>query len=394
MSLEGVLSDFGVGEIFQLISQQRKTGRLEIRTPDASFEIFFARGDVVRARPAGATPDEALAAFLLRTGELSDATLADASRTQEETLDPLERVLIEHEHVREKELEELAKLLSDETIFELFLCDEGHFAFRALEQIDPAIGDRAQGAEGVLLDALRMRDEWERIRDVLPDFSGTLALARPGDLSAADLARLHEASGCPGPACAKLHGLIDGRLTVRRVIDLSRLGTFSAGRAIVALIGCGFARIERKQPVAVEASHRGLPPWREHVLLALPSAAIVVAAVLLLLPGPPRGVPVPAAAVADAAAAAERDRLRAALEAHRWATGAYPTSLEVLTEHGGPLVAGLSLAAYSYRPHAGGYTLERLSVPAGASSSGAYPAGGEGAASRLAGRWIAERVAP
>jgi hypothetical protein len=428
VSLEGVLSDFGVGEIFQLISQQRKTGRLEIRTPEAAFEVYFAMGDVVRARPAAATSDGALGAFLLRTGVVSDATLGEAARLHEETLEALERVLVEHEHIREKDLEELAHLLSDETIFELFLCDEGHFAFKAAERIEPAIGDRAQGAEGVLLDALRMRDEWDRIRDVLPDFSGTLALARTGDPTAEELARLQEASGCPAAACARLHALIDGRLTVRRVIDLSRLGTFSAGRAIVALIGCGFARIERKQAALAERGQRASPEWRPHVLLALPAVAIIAGLALLLDFGPAAVVRTELSALGDATRAAEAERVRAALEAHRWAAGTYPESLAELVDAGGPLLAGVPLAHYSYRRLGREYALDRLAGPASAfapleqgddtrgspdrqpEGSGDAPAdtvetamdgqpdrrarGAARVTAPVAGAWIVERVAP
>ena len=42
MSLEGVLSDFGIGEIFQLIGQQRRTGILEIKRDAAAFEALMA----------------------------------------------------------------------------------------------------------------------------------------------------------------------------------------------------------------------------------------------------------------------------------------------------------------------------------------------------------------
>ena len=77
MSLQGVLTDFGVADIFQLIAQQRKTGILSVERRDRSLEVHFVEGGVLRALPAESRPDAALAALLIRTGVLSDAALAD-----------------------------------------------------------------------------------------------------------------------------------------------------------------------------------------------------------------------------------------------------------------------------------------------------------------------------
>ena len=93
MSLQGVLSDFGVADVFQLIAQQRKTGVLELERAGRSLEVHFVNGAVLRARPTEARPDGALASFLLRTGALSESALAEVVKQQEETLESLPRLL-------------------------------------------------------------------------------------------------------------------------------------------------------------------------------------------------------------------------------------------------------------------------------------------------------------
>ena len=67
MSLQGVLVDFPVADVFQLIAQQRKTGVLEVERRGRTLEIHFIEGAVLRARPQETRPDGALAGFLLRT---------------------------------------------------------------------------------------------------------------------------------------------------------------------------------------------------------------------------------------------------------------------------------------------------------------------------------------
>ncbi|MGH7291083.1 MAG: DUF4388 domain-containing protein, partial [Myxococcota bacterium] len=71
MSLQGVLADFPVADVFQLISQQRKTGVLEVERRGRTLLIFFLEGQVLSARPSENRPDGALAGYLLRTGVLA-----------------------------------------------------------------------------------------------------------------------------------------------------------------------------------------------------------------------------------------------------------------------------------------------------------------------------------
>jgi hypothetical protein len=380
MSLEGVLSDFGVGEIFQLIGQQRKTGVLEVKSGDRTVEVSFVEGQVLRARPAETRPDAALGAFLLRTGVLSDADLAEARREQDETLDRLEAVLLRQECANKDDLEQVALLLTDETIFELFLWDEGRFAFRAEEELDERLGDRLRGSEGVLLDALRMRDEWARIEDVLPDFSGLPSPCAGMEVFARQRAELESAAGLGADALERLYTLADGRLTIRRVIDLSRLGTFQGSRGITALISHRLLRVERREPAA-DAETQPKKPQLVRLLGPFASVALLpVALVLLFSAAPePTTLPIRYDVLGETRQLSDAQRLRTALEVQRWLLGAYPDSLQALRELSPALLARVPLDEYSYARTAGGYSLDRRHAPgsrsgrSSRSESGAEP---------------------
>ena len=82
MSLSGVLADFPVADVFQLISQQRKTGVLEIERRGRTLLVFFLEGQVLSARPSESRPDGSLAGYLLRSGALSESALGDARKRQ------------------------------------------------------------------------------------------------------------------------------------------------------------------------------------------------------------------------------------------------------------------------------------------------------------------------
>jgi len=363
MSLEGVLSDFGVGEIFQLIGQQRKTGMLEVRSGAAAFEIRFVEGQVLRARPAETRADGAFAAFLLRTGIVSDADLAEARREQEQTLDRLEDILIRQEAAAKEDLEQVGWLLTNETIFELFLWDEGRFAFRAAEEMDERLGDRLRGAEGVLLDALRMRDEWSQVQGALPDLTGVPHLRTPDDRLARELAQVAEATHVSLDTLDRMCRLVDGRLSLRRVIDLARMGTFEGARAIAMLIDRGIVRVElpREEEPAAEEPSVGAARL-EAILPYAPLLAIPLAALLLLWSGPdPTTFPIDHDSLQAARLESHAGRIRAALEAFRWAKGRYPDSLAELGAEEKTLLATVPLDGYSYDRTSGGYRLDHES---------------------------------
>lgn len=357
MSLRGVLSDFGPADVFQLIAQQQKTGKLEVERAGRVLEVFFTEGSVLRARPAELRPDGALASVLMRSGAISESALEEAWRVQAETLEPLPRVLVSRGIITDEEIDQLRQLINDETIFELFLWDEGKFAFEPCEVV-PERAETPVRAEMVLLDALRMRDEWGPIQRQLRNL--TLVITPKVDLAGfrAKQAEL-EAEGLGIAAMEKLFTLANGRATARRVIDLSRLGTFEGARGLMALIRAGIVVGELRQTTdsgALKIRRRASRPMLAYAVLVICAAF----AILLLQLRPDRLVdhPLPAASLADARAAAATQRLRVALEAHRWAEGSYPAALSALSDRA-PLLATVPLDHYSYARSEDGYRLTR-----------------------------------
>jgi len=354
VSLEGKLSDFGVADIFQLIAQQRKTGVLEVRHDENTFEIHFVSGSVLRARPAESRPDGALAAFLLRSGLLAESDLAEVWREQEETLEPFPAVLASQGLVSKEDFQQMTRRLSDETIFELFLWDQGSFEFHP-QPVTERDGDQLIGAEMVLLDALRMRDEWGNISRGLPDASAVLAPTADIEDFARRRPPLEQSSGLPGEDLQRLYTLADGRLTLRRIMDLSRLGTFQAGRGLFALLRGGILHVDRskarREEIEAAASRFDVAP----VVLGVCAALAVL---LSLLPRPSgEGFPIPAPVLEAARDHSAEQRLRAALEVRRWTHGAYPPTLAELADEAPGLLAPVSLDRYSYALSGNGYTL-------------------------------------
>jgi hypothetical protein len=353
MSLQGVLSDFGVAEVFQLIGQQRKTGVLEVEHDEQTLEIFFQDGRVLRARAKEAARGGALAEFLLRTGCLSESALADARRRQKETLEPLEQILVASGAVRAEDLARMARLASAEAIFELFLWDDGRFRFRP-EEVRDEPGDEAVGAEQVLLDALRMRDEWSAVRQALPDLQATLVPSLDIEEFRTRRESLAAESGLPAEDLERLYRVADGRASAQRAIDLARLGTFDGAKGLAAMRRAGVVRLEarpRSAPERREPPVERSPVWPALLFLL---AGALLAGWLWTRPGRPAETWIPADALAVSRDTAAEEEVRLALEAARWLGAGYPRDLREAP------VSPAVPDRYIYERSPDGYALERI----------------------------------
>ena len=362
MSLQGSLADFCAPDIFQLISQQRKTGILKVNLSARTLEICFRDGRVVRAYPADSRPDQGLADLLLRIGVLPEPALASARRTQEETLEPLTQILSSAGSVTSEELTRAIQILTHDTIFELFRWDGGTFQFRP-EEVQSVLGDQDLGADQVLFDTVRKIDEWVRIEEDLPDLD--LIPVPTGDVDAlqAKRAAIDKSGSVPAEDIERLFMMSDGRRSARRVIDLAWLGTFEGAQGLVALAREELIRLGPPRGGQTKRASSGRARTGVQSLQGIQtlSALVLVGLVGSLLwyraPAPPTELRVPSDVLSRTDRALDGERLRLALEVELWVSGSYPRSLEAWAEKDTAVLAPPMPAGYSYERFSGGYRL-------------------------------------
>ena len=349
VALRGNLRDFGVGEVFQLIGQQRKTGVLEVSNDAGRIHVLFDAGGVVAAAPVRDQADVAVGELLVRRGQLGEDALERARKQCAVSLARLGPHLVEEGLVPRGELEATEDFLTRETIFDLLRHHEGSFHFTAQpvpHERDPAT---LLNAEQILMDGLRMVDEWRALARRLPPEDAVLRRRKPFESWAARAA---------GEARARLvtaervYLLVDGRVTLRRVIDLSRLGTFEASRLLVDLLAAGVIEPEKRRQTPVQ---RALPGERSRsVQVAGVAVLLLLAATALALHAGAGGAPhVPGRLVLDPLEALDEGfalrRVRNALEAFHVDRGEWPSSLDDLVKAG--LLDPAALTPRSGRPY-------------------------------------------
>jgi hypothetical protein len=117
-------------------------------------------------------------------GLVDEEHLFQALLKQEQEHRPLGAILIELGLLAPDDLEKVLRQKAEETIYDLFLWDEGEFVFHE-EPIPESLPVQLNlDVMGVLLEGARRSDEWERIRQVIPSPRTTFA---PGPVPPADV---------------------------------------------------------------------------------------------------------------------------------------------------------------------------------------------------------------
>jgi hypothetical protein len=333
VALHGNLRDFGIGEVFQLIGQQQKTGVLEVSDDEVRLRVTFEGGAVVYGERAGPYEKSALGEMLVRTGLLSPQRLMSLERQIAERGASLDGLLREGGEIPRARLEEIATLVTRETLFELLRWTRGSFHFTAgpvVHQRDPA---QCIPAEQILMDGLRMVDEWRSFDEGAVDPEAVFAQSGRFE----DFRRDHRGESPERLAVAeRLFLLLDGREPVRRVVDLSRLGSFEGASWLTRFRRAGL--IERVDPSLVARRLRRRPSFELAQGASVVNALFAVLPFLLLgaivfglhtaEPPPPAPTTLRAAAFRSASETSfETLRVRNLAEAYRYAQGAWPTGM-------------------------------------------------------------------
>ena len=343
VALRGNLSDFGIGEVFQLIGQQRKTGLLEVDQGGRRLHVGFVEGCVVWATPKGDHEDAALGELLVRTGTLAPEQLVEFEPHLREP-GALRRLALQDARVPQRTFDALEELLAREAIFELLRWSSGSFHFTAEKLRDRGGAARRWPAEQILMDGLRMVDEW---RALDPDARRDDAVFRCTAPFDTYRSAVRGESSDQLAAAARLYDLVDGQRPARRLFDLAGLSTFDGARLLSGLRRAGVLEPTAGRTAAAAPAPRlgaERPPARLRPLVAgvLPFVALALVAWLAQRPAAPvaRGLTPDPLDAARAAFAAER--LRNAVEAWRFAHGRSPRDLAELEADGWPVGAPMA----------------------------------------------------
>ncbi len=274
MALEGSIKDFGLADIFQLISVQKKSGALLIESKKKQATIYFENGLIVSATTTSKKDIEKIGRILIKSKKITKRQLKMALKAQKKTPHKVGYLLEKTGNITKSELREALQLQVNETVFNIFRWKEGRYVFEQKEVAYDKEYLKPINTEFILMEAIRQVDEWPFIEKKIPSYNiifekspeGESRLATDIFKNEADLFfDIDEEKGKKegqekGKATLSeeeriVYELVDGVEDVSSIIDISKLGEFETCKVLSSLFTAGLIRV-KFQPAEIVKKKR------------------------------------------------------------------------------------------------------------------------------------------
>ncbi len=189
MGFEGDVKDFGLSEIFQLISVQQKSGVLLV-TGEEQMAVYFREGMIISTRDRRNRGNDPLKDYLLRYGFLSREEMNNLQHIQSETKLDLTEILLSEKYFSKDELTVIFNEQIFETIQEVLSWPKSHYKFVTGNSLIKGVKSFAAiKVDAVLMESMRRIDEIKELKRIFP--SPEMIFKR-GDTQTGDLPGLTE----------------------------------------------------------------------------------------------------------------------------------------------------------------------------------------------------------
>ncbi|MEP6993556.1 MAG: DUF4388 domain-containing protein [Acidobacteriota bacterium] len=218
MGITGNLKTMQLGELLQWLSLGSKTGTLLIDGHGVEKRIYFQDGRI--ASTSSSSEREYLGHFLVSHGYITEEELKMAMEVQEESQILLGKILVMINAIAEADLLRLMRKKAEESIYDIFLWTEGDFEFIDGQMPDQKMVPLALDVTGIIMEGMRRYDEWQVIRQRVPD-----STVVPEIIRALDMDKLADREKLVVP-------YIDGQRTIEEIALQTHNAEFTVSKLI------------------------------------------------------------------------------------------------------------------------------------------------------------------
>ncbi|MEW5807481.1 MAG: DUF4388 domain-containing protein [Acidobacteriota bacterium] len=262
MALKGTLKDFSMADIFQLISLQRKSGILRVKSAEELITVSFLNGYIVWADTSQRELEERLGQVLIKNGKISTRQLEKALAIQRKTLQRLGHIMVSEGFIKRDELREALTRQVKMIAYRIFLWKDGDYDFDQDERLEY---DRENfspiSAESIMMECARMSDELQMIERKIKSKDMIFEKVLREDVVAMENSEsiLNEdidfGFGKEGetsriklsPSEALIYNFLDGRSSVEEIAIKSDLGEFETSRILYELLNRNLIKVAEAQ---------------------------------------------------------------------------------------------------------------------------------------------------
>jgi len=238
VSLAGTLDSMPLTDLLQWLDSGRKTGTLQVSGERYIKTLVTREGRVIGS--ASTDPSDHLGHFLLRLGHISEDDIKRAMEAQQATRVMLGKILVDSGVISEPDLQAALIQKAEETIFSLFLWENGRFEFRDGQVPDQIQVPLSLKISEVLLKGLTWYDELKKVRLAFASTSSVVARTAKTLPPA-----FRGATSLPG----RILELVDGKHSIADICLEVHASEFAVGKLLHLLLQEGFIAVGKPAPV-------------------------------------------------------------------------------------------------------------------------------------------------
>ena len=245
-ALAGDLAIVSIADVLLLLQDRGYTGSVNLSHGRARMDIYLGQGRVDFAGAQGVADEFLIGRFLVSGAHVSQETLAKVieERRRDNSKELLGAYLCARGLLASTGLHKAMAKQTAALVFESLRWGSGRFSFRPLTEL-PAQAREAGLAlpvDGLILECLRRVEEWRVIEQEIGDFDMTFVRNEDKLASFGRGQLLREE--------AAIADLVNGRNTVRDIIQISKMGSYDVTQVLFRLLRSKLIR-RRVAPMVV-----------------------------------------------------------------------------------------------------------------------------------------------
>lgn len=257
--LKGTLDDFTLPDIFRLLSQSNKTGRLEVQRSAGQGNVFFRHGDVYFAEST--LSRELIGQKLVKAKVLTDGQLIKALDEQAESGGRLGEVLLSSGLVSDEQLEAALRSQIEDAVFDLLRWEAGEFDWAPDEETEAEVA-LSVSVENLIMEGSRRLDTLAIITRKIPSENAVVAMAPAPPEGAAEINIT--------PDEWRVLVLVNGQRTVLDIAEAVSADVFATMRTLYGLAAAGLIHVPGFEAEDDAEPLPELPPERDVLVAEAP----------------------------------------------------------------------------------------------------------------------------
>jgi curved DNA-binding protein CbpA len=234
--LAGSIKDFSLPKVLAYFNRNRKTGTLIIKTPVFTKKVYLVKGDAIFA--SSTYEDDRLGEMLIKAGKITLEQYDASVELLKKTGKRQGAILVELGYLTPKELFWGVKYQVKEIIYSLFQFEDAEYEFVEGEIPTQEVITLKMSMGNLVYEGVKRIDSWTRIKNEMPDADSILKLSTDPIALFQDIELSQQDR--------KMLSIIDGKKTIKEIINSSWIGSFEAMKILYVLWSIGVLEEKEK----------------------------------------------------------------------------------------------------------------------------------------------------